>query len=1224
MTLARLAFVASLLVPTVATAQARQHVIQGHVTSDSGAVVAAADVIVTIAPSAEVVTGKTDANGDYRIVIANPTGEYILNISVVGFRPFRQRVTIAAADSIATVNAKLAVSIQQVAAVRVQAQRPRPTRSIESGPGIGTDGANKQIDGVLNAVSPDMRGNIDALAALVPGLAVTGNGVSAFGLGSDANMTTLNGMPFSAGSVPRDLSTTTNFITSTWDPRYGGFSGALQSSTLARGTNIETRRASSSLDTPMLQASDPIAARAGQKFTNLIASGASSGPFSLDKYFYNMGYQAWRRTADVATLLDLDRDALLHAGIAPDSAFRLTQILGAQRIPLTTGGVSDQRTTIGGSFLGRFDHALPTAGAGAIPPAAWNVMVGANASQSKSPSISPTSLAAASGTNTDVTLMLQGLFSTFLGKYGDYINETTSNVTFAETRGTPYLRLPSGSVLIASTNDASGVPTIGSLAFGGNSALSRDSKTVTWELDNQTNFLVNGHQSLPAKLFLQSRYEHFDQSLAANRLGNFSYASLTDLAENTPSSFSRTLNVPDRSGGQWLGAASLGGVYNSTKLVLTGGARVDGNVFTALPAYNPAIERRFGLRNDRAPNSIDVSPRLGFNWYYNARPGISMFANSAVGSTIRGGVNLRGGIGKFRSFLPSTLLSDAIGTTGLPGSTARLVCTGPAAPIPDWTAFAENPASIPTTCVGGQTVFADTAPAASMIDSRYRPSTAWRGGLGWTNTIRGNYIAVDGLYSLNLNQPGTIDLNFAGNPRFTLGAEGNRPVYVAPSSIVASTGSVTAVESRVSSEFGRVTDRVSDLRGDTRQLTVYTIPSIPFRFGIYTIGYTYADARIQARGFDQSTASDPRTIEWASSPFTPRHQFVVQGGRSFFGNRVSLTTFVRAMSGLRYTPTVGGDVNGDGSFNDRAFVFDPARVADTSVARGLRDLMATGSSSARKCLLAQLGSLAGRNSCVGPWTATMNASLNAPRLPGTNNRVDLSINFANPLGGLDLLLHGNNNLRGWGAAPLIDGSLYQVRGFDPTTKQFTYSVNPRFGNTNPSTSTFRTPFRVTFDVRIDLGHNSQEQSVILAMRIKPPMAGTRASYDTLKARYLNGTAGPNGYSDIYKIMLRLADSLALSRQQSEQMQGRQKFLAARADSVYGVLARYLVELPANFSSKDAAKHVATTNDDMWKIIYSEAPWLKELLTPGQIRLLPAPLRDMVLIKDYRGRFYFGP
>ena len=498
-------------------------------------------------------------------------------------------------------------------------------------------------------------------------------------------------------------------------------------------------------------------------------------------------------------------------------------------------------------------------------------------------------------------------------------------------------------MLIASTTDAGAVPTIGSLGFGGNSALARDTKTVTWEVDNQTNFLVDNHPSLPAKIFLQSRYEHYDQSLAANRLGSFSYASLSDLAANRPSSFSRTLNVPDRSGGQWLGAASLGGVYSLPKLVLTGGARIDGNVFTGVPTLNPAIQRTFGVSNDHAPNSIDVSPRLGFNWYYNARPGISMLVNSAVGSSIRGGTSFRGGIGKFRSFLPSTLLADAIGTTGLPGSTERLICTGPAAPTPDWTAFAANPSSIPTSCVGGQTVFADTAPAASLIDSRYRPSTAWRGGLGWTSTVMGNYIAVDGLYSLNLNQPGTIDLNFAGVPRFTLPGEANRPVFVAPTSVVTSTGAVTAVESRLSTAFGRVTDRVSDLRGDTRQFTVYAIPNIPFRLGIYTIGYTYADARVQARGFDQSTANDPRTVEWAASPFTPRHQFVLQGGKPFFGSRVSVTAFVRAMSGLRYTPTVGGDVNGDGSFNDRAFIFNPALTADTAVARGVKELLATGS-----------------------------------------------------------------------------------------------------------------------------------------------------------------------------------------------------------------------------------------------------------------------------------------
>ena len=850
-------------------------------------------------------------------------------------------------------------------------------------------------------------------------------------------------------------------------------------------------------------------------------------------------------------------------------------------------------------------------------------MFGANASQSKSASITPTSLAATSGTTTDVNVMLQALYSTFLGKYGDYINETSTNLTFAETRGSPYLTLPSGNVLIASTTDAGGGPTIGSLAFGGNSSLARDTKMLTWEVDNQTNFLINSHQSLPAKLFLQSRYEHYDQSLAANRLGTFSYASLSDLAANRPSSFSRTLNVPDRSGGQWLGAASLGGVYNAPTLVLTGGARVDGNIFTGLPRTNIDLEQAFGIRNDRAPNSIDVSPRLGFNWYYNAQPGVSMFVNSNVSTSIRGGVQLRGGIGKFRSFLSSTLLSDAIGTTGLPGSTERLVCTGPAAPVPDWTAFAANPSSIPTTCAGGQTVFADTARASSLVDPSYRPSTAWRAGLGWTNTIKGNYLAIDGLYSLNLHQPGAIDLNFAGTPRFTLAGEENRPVFVSPSSIVSSTGSVSAVESRLASAFARVTDRVSDLRGDTRQITAYSIPNIPFKYGFWVAWYTYADARVQARGFDQSTANDPRAIEWAASPFTPRHQFMLQGGRAFFSGRFAATTVFRATSGLRYTPTVGGDINGDGSFNDRAFIFDPSRAADTAVSRGLRELMANGSSSARTCLTRQLGELAGRNSCVGPWTATMNASLIVPRIPGTNNRVDLSLNFANPLGGLDLLLHGSNDLRGWGAAPFIDGSLYQVRGFEATSRQFQYAVNPRFGNTSPSTSTFRTPFRVSLDVKIDLGHNQQEQSVILGMRIKPPLVGTRAPFDTLKIRYLNGTAGPNGFSDIYKVMLRYADSIALTRDQSERVQARQKQLAARADSVYGELAKYLVALPSDFSAKDAAKHVADTNNDMWNIIYAETPWLKELLTPGQIRLLPGSLRDMITLPNFKGRFYFG-
>ena len=44
---------------------------------------------------------------------------------------------------------------------------------------------------------------------------------------------------------------------------------------------------------------------------------------------------------------------------------------------------------------------------------------------------------------------------------------------------------------------------------------------------------------------------------------------------------------------------------------------------------------------------------------------------------------------------------------------------------------------------------------------------------------------------------------------------------------------------------------------------------------------------------------------------------------------------------------------------------------------------------------------------------------------------------------------------------------------------------------------------------------------------------------------------------------------------------------------------------------------------MWTIIYAETPCLKELLTPGQIRLLPGALREMVTIPNYKGRFFYG-
>jgi hypothetical protein len=1200
--------------PTVAAAQAKHHVIRGRVTTDSGVVIAGADVIVTIAPTAETIASKSDSSGGYAVAVTNPTGEYLLYVGALGRRPFRQRVNITAVDSTAVIDVRLAAAVTQVAGVRVQARKVRPTPSLSGDRGFGTDATDKTYDGVTNALSPDQQGDLAAMASFVPGLALTSGGVSAFGLGAESNSTTLNGLAFGAGDLPRDAQTTTRFRTSPWDPTAGGFNGVQTAVQLGAGGNITRRRGHVTLDAPSLQFSDAVSSRLGQEYTNIALDAGGTGAFRLDKYFYNYGIHGARRTAPVASLADLDPAALAASGISVDSAQHLVQLLGGLGVPLTTSGVPHQRTTTSASYVERFDLAPAPTPPNGVPGSTRAITVYGRYARSEAQTLAPTAVAGYSGATTAAMGGLQGLYAKYFGKDGDYVNELTSSVSLDDNRGTPYVELPSGSVLIASDVG------LGSLAFGGNSALRSDSRGWTWETINQTDFMANGKQSLPMKIYVQSRFDGYTQSLAANRLGRFGFNSLADVAANRPASYSRTLNAPDRSGGEWIGAAAVGGNWTPTnRFGMTGGVRIDANAFTAAPRYNSDVERIFGVRTDHAPNAVSISPRIGFNWRYSPNSnGFSMMTNGAA-TEMRGPMSIRGGVGKFRGILPSTLLADAIANTGLPGGMQQLLCVGSAVPVADWRAFAADPSTVPSSCADGASSFADTARGVTLFAHDYDAPESWRASLGWTDTnLLNAYVAIDGTYSLNLHQPGTIDLNFAGAPRFTLADEANRPVFVSPSSIVPSTGSLAAIDARTTDTFGRVNERVSDLRGDARQIAVTAIPNMRFSWGVAIFGYTYSDARTRQRGFDATTAGDPRAAEWAAAPFTPRHQFTFQYSRFWFGGSLGLSAGLRTSSGLPFTPTVAGDINGDGLSNDRAFVFDPAHAPTATVANDLRALMASGSEAARVCLAAQTGRIAARNSCVGPWFTTMNANVGLYNVPHTDKRLRAFVNFANLPGALDELLHGDSRLHGWGALPLPVATLYQVRGFDQATNAFVYRVNPRFGASSPATTTRRNPFRITLDVQVDLGRSVPEQQVEQNIRVRPSLYGTRATADTIKARYMR-----TQFSDIYAVMLRYSDSLALSRDQVERLQAQQIVLKARADSIFARLAQYLVALPSDYDVKDAAKHVTEAGDAVWQVIYAERDFLQRTLAPGQIALLPGAIREMITTPGFKGRFFFG-
>jgi hypothetical protein len=88
-----------------ARGQTRAEIIRGQVKTDSGRAVAAADIIVTMAPNREIFRATSDSAGQYRVLIEKGTGDYLVYIGAPGRKPFRKRVLRSGADSILTVDA---------------------------------------------------------------------------------------------------------------------------------------------------------------------------------------------------------------------------------------------------------------------------------------------------------------------------------------------------------------------------------------------------------------------------------------------------------------------------------------------------------------------------------------------------------------------------------------------------------------------------------------------------------------------------------------------------------------------------------------------------------------------------------------------------------------------------------------------------------------------------------------------------------------------------------------------------------------------------------------------------------------------------------------------------------------------------------------------------------------------------------------------------------------
>ncbi len=1184
-----------LLAPLQAHAQGSDiDILRGRIVASDSTPIVNANVRVTSMMSQAVRQVRTDDRGRFQLVFQNGGGDFIVAVTSIGVAPVEVRIRREGDEDFLLVNLVMR-KIQALPTLMVT-ERDRPKGELvptEVGAAAG------QVNAAI--IPPELQGDLNALAATLSGMQLTYNadgtiaGFSALGLDASQNAMTLNGMRMTGSGLPRDAAVVTQVNTTSFDASKGRFSGAQVSSFAMSGGPIQQHSVRFSFDDPALQYNDPVTRSLPQQSRNLQISGNHSGEFVKDRSTYNVSYQLGQRARALNTLLDADSVALSRLGLTRDSVARFIDILQTIGVPYAIAGIPTDRRDQNASIFGRLDYNPSNGGSFSTTfSGGWN---GSDAN-----SLSNRAPASYGGRSRSWNGNVQASYNAPIGAM--FLNEFQVQMTRSANHGDPYLTLPAASVLVSSLGIDGGTAA-SALQFGSASGLYSDATSGEIGLSNNLSWF-NGSSRHRLKFNLEVDYEWYRQLQSGNAQGTFSYNSLADLETGRPASFVRRIGAQERTGDAISGGLSITDTWRKTNaLQFQLGARLDGLTYPTRPQYNPDLDRLLGLRTDHAPQVFTVSPRFGFSWNVGKAP-------AAVGSNFGPGVfgTFRGGLGRFVNTPGANYLTGAIDATGLPGGAQQLTCLGSSVPDVDWRAVLRDPSLIPSTCADGTgaSPFTVNTPRVTTFSPTWSPSAAWRANVGWSSYLTSRFRAnVDVQYSINTHQASSVDLNFDPTSRFTLPAEGGRPVFVSTSDIVPASGAVSLISSRRTASYSQVMSSMGD--GESRSLSL-TLGLSPVQrsFSInptsWNLSWTTVAVHERVRGFGANPSGNPSLFDWSRGGGDIAHQ-INANIRKGFGTEWNVQLNMRAQSGSPFTPTVGGDVNGDGRSSDPAFVFDPAVTTDSAVQAGMRTLLANAPAGIRSCLARQLGKVVERNSCRGPWSASFSLGvLWTPRNSLWGDRARINFNFQNPLTGLDALWH-RGRLEGWGQPGFADPTLLNVRGFDPTQQRFVYEVNQRFGETRGTRSLPAQPFRATVDIRFTLGPSIERQQARIELQNWRRPGGPTPTVQTISQRNVTQAAAN------LRPVLAQKDSIGLSKVQVDSVNALITTLTKRAEALWTPTAEYILKLNTTDADAELVQKLKDTRAAVLDAQFTAYRALRNLLTPEQRKKLKPPMSFMI-------------
>jgi hypothetical protein len=1056
-------------VPGAAQIGGTTDILRGRVTGEDGQPLGGATVEAISIETGVRRAVLTDRNGRYTILFPDGGGRYQLTVSFIGHAAVRTALVRQADEDLLLADVQLRTSAIEVEGVTAQVRRAPP-------PGRGETGTRgNTLSGDLTSRLPLEDTDFASLAALTPGVVARpgadslggGGSFSVMGQRSSLNQVTLDGASFasmlSGGSLggsplglPQEGVRSTQVVTNTYDVARGQFAGGQVASTSRGGTNTLQGSFNYQLRSSALQGGTGRTAWTDGYAQNRL-SGGIGGPIIRNRLHYNASFTAQRRADALFALEPRLAGGFADLGIHADSAARFLGILGQQYgVPMAGQTGAYDRTGDALSSLVRVDYS---------PVQRHNLSVRGyfNVYDQQRAFIRPLEVMENGG---EMATRGSGLFATASSRFGvGWINEFRASYTTDRRDLTGYVDLPEGRVRISSAMPDGGTR-INTLVFGGDVLPPRASRERTIEVADELSWLLgNSHRLKLGGLFNHSR---FSQQSALNRYGTFTFNSLADFEAGRAASYTRSLSERETEGDGWNAALYLGDTWRPTqRLQMVYGLRLERSGFGAQPVHNAAADSAFGLRTDRTPDDVRLSPRLGFSWRFNEQ-----------GQPLR---LLRGGIGEFRGRTPFSLYAGVLEGADPAAGQLLLSCVGAGrVPAADFVRFRQDAAAIPSTCADGSGGVPGSSAGRNVtaFADGFSAPRSWRGSLGYQHALRpGLTLSLDASADRGRSLYGVRDLNLRAEPAFRIAAEADRPVY-APATAIDAASAITSLQaSRRDPRFAHAFELHSELASASEQLTLGLNGLIPARRLSFQTSYTLARSRDQSsfsfggaqQGFGTVTAGDPNRPGWSASDMDRRHSLTTILGMPVRQiGEVSL--IARASSGAPFTPRVGGDINGDGMRNDAAFLFDPAHAPDPALAAGMQRLLESVPGRVRDCLEAQLGGIAERNSCRGDWHQSLDLrSTLRPRVPQLGRRLSLSMDVYNLGAGLDLLLHGSGALRGWGQRGSQDEVLLYPRGFDAQRREFRYEVNEAFGQARSRVSSQRSPFGVQISGRLAIG-----------------------------------------------------------------------------------------------------------------------------------------------------------